>query len=96
MIIGAIVIEEIGSINEGAPFAYNYEGLLTQYINCVKQFAATDIPMMNAIIQPAIGDEIDWLDWDDNEMEEFTHQCRVIVAYRETISHHGWIQHVEE
>jgi hypothetical protein len=41
--------------------------------------------MMNAIIQPSIGDEIEWLHWDDDEMEEFSRQCRVICAYRETI-----------
>jgi hypothetical protein len=38
---------------------YSYEGLLTQCVSCVRQFAATAVPMMNAIIQPSIGDEIE-------------------------------------
>jgi hypothetical protein len=75
--------------NDSEPYAYTYQGLLTQCSRCVRTFAATDKPEMNAIIQLPVSDEIDGPPWNDNEMEKFAHQCRIIAAYRESIFHHG-------
>jgi hypothetical protein len=40
-------------------------------------------PVMNALIQPAVGDEIEGLRWDDNEQDAFANQRKIIDSYRE-------------
>jgi hypothetical protein len=73
-------------IDDGGPaYAYIYKGLIIQCTRCARQFAMANSPTMNAITQPAMGDDIEGPVWDDAEQEAFINQCKIIGTYRETM-----------